>query len=62
MEPMFKRIDLSELEDIVINAITPAHIALDILTKGQKVDFKYIQSAKDRIDEAVKYIRSLRHA
>lgn len=62
MEPTFKNIDLSELEDIVINAITPAHITLSILTNGKEIDVKYVIKAKYRIDEAVNYIRSLRYA
>lgn len=62
MEPTFKNIDISELEDIVINAISPAHIALDILSQGKEIDLKYIERAKKRIGEASDYIRSLRHA
>ena len=62
MEPTFKKIDISELEDIVINAMSPAHVVLDILSQGKEIDIKYIERAKQRIGEASDYIRSLRYA
>ena len=57
---MVKNIDIMELEDVIINAITPSYIMFDMLLNGNNVDSSLIVKAKNRLFDIRKYIEGLK--
>lgn len=55
-----KSIYIKELEDKILNAITPAHIVFDMLLSGDSIDSSYIVKAKNRLFDIRKYIEGLK--
>lgn len=57
---MERNVNLSEMEDVVINAISPAHMVLGILLEGGEIDIIHLEKAKNKLLEIKTYIRRLR--
>lgn len=56
---MIKSIDTRELEDTIINAITPAYTIFSMLVSGEEINVSHIKNAKNRLADVRVYLRGL---
>lgn len=56
---MVKSIDTRELEDTIINAITPAYTIFSMLVSGEEIDISHIKNAKSRLADIRVYLKGL---
>ena len=56
---MVKSIDTRELEDTIINAITPAYTIFSMLVSCEEIDISHIKNAKSRLADIRVYLKWL---
>ncbi len=55
----FTRVQVEELEDVILNALSPIHAKLQMMQMGKQIHEKDVQMMIGRIEKVAEYIRSL---